>query len=133
MIDLTGCRIGNYVLETIYDFEPKIIQLRRESFTQPDDYYTPIELSEEWLLRLKFHADNYGIFEKFENDVNASGSKIELWVKKCLIDEKWTWDISVGQELDELVHLCYIDYLHEIQNIYFDIYKKELTIQPSKV
>lgn len=141
MTDAKELRIGNL----IYWNEPKKIGVPHEvilvsnqgmihthpiSLGKLPDDYSPIELSEEWLLRFRFHADNYGVFEKFENDTNTSDSRIELWVKKCWNGEKWTWDISIGHELDELTHLCYIDYLHQVQNIYFVLYGKELTIKP---
>ena len=91
----------------------------------------PIPLTEEVLLACNFVKDNYGAFEIVGGDGKyVSGCKIDLWVKKCLVNDDWVWDISIGEDVESTTNVCYIKYLHQLQNAYFVIHNKELNYQP---
>lgn len=84
----------------------------------------PIPLTEEWLVKFGFIADNYGVFYKTKDCSNNSNSIIDLWAKKCLVEQ---FDISIGQEFGDTHNLCFIKYVHQLQNIYFALTGEELT------
>lgn len=86
-------------------------------------------ISEKLLLKLHFHKDNYGLYEKVVNNGKyISGCKIELWIKKCKLKPKgqWFWDIGVGKTLSSVRHVAYVQYMHELKREYFKLTGKEL-------
>lgn len=88
----------------------------------------PIPLTEEWLKKFMFQKDNYGVFEKTKDNTNTSESEFELWMKKCLVNNDWVWNVCVGQDFANLTELCNIKYVHQLQNLYFSLTGKELVI-----
>jgi len=96
--------------------------------------YKPFEiegepLTEEWLIRFRFHKDNYGIKCKTKDDTYTSKSKAELWTKRCKQKGVWVYDISIGEGFGETTPVCFIKYVHELQNLYFAITGKELILE----
>lgn len=110
-------RLNNYVLETEqvvllstnYDLFKCLVNVDREIG------YKPIPLTEEWLL--KFGFKKVGI--------NFELNSIVIWYssyEKCFV---WRF-MNVGEDADRKVRL---DYLHQLQNLYFALTGEELTIK----
>lgn len=93
-------------------------------------HFKPIPITEEWLLKFYFHKDNYGIYEKVKNNnPYVSGCEIELWVRQWKIEETLFWDICIGEDFGNLMHLAFIQHVHQLQNLYFGIKQTELEIK----
>lgn len=94
---------------------------RMRSELKPDEelnfYHKPIELTKEWLLKLSFKQQY------------LMGSPINYFIKNNLV-----YSIVERQvELDKPNEfLCKIEFVHELQNLYYAIYKEELEIDEMK-
>ena len=107
-------RIGNYYDSSdglTFSITPHDIN---ELFNDPsDDYYNPITLTEEWLLKFGFEMDKGGIF----------------W-----INNKWGFHGYLTPDNIFCIigysekHLN-IKYVHQLQNIYFALTGEELTLK----
>ena len=77
-----------------------------------------IPLNEEWLIRCGFDI-GFGVYNiEITEDCNMS---------VFLIDQVSNGDVSIGDE----VHLySRVFYVHQIQNLYFQLTGEELTIKP---
>ena len=113
-------RIGNYVMETIYDFEPKQIVFQSVNFTQPDDYYSPIPLTEEWLVKFGFNKNIHTSY----SDGTEHGFKIISYHLLGISYNEYqkVWYFNGKQILD-------IQYVHQLQNLYFALTEEELTFK----
>lgn len=87
----------------------------------------PVRINKKWLYDFAFHADNYGLFEKVKNNKPyKSGCTIELWVRRYRLSSGYVWDVAIGSELNNLTHIKFISYVHQLQNLYFELFGKEL-------
>lgn len=105
-------RIGNYIWNT-YGFlqtitAEDILDLSNYSNFKPErcQYFTPIPLTEEWLLKLGFQKEApYFYLDPLKIHNNT------VWYAKELISE------------------INIHYIHQLQNLYFALTEKELEIK----
>lgn len=101
-------RIGNWVL--IHRTE---IEMLEGDFSFRDDFYSPIPLTEHWLLKLGFiKSDEWYILNGYYASFDAD---YPLWFGQqgcCQYDT-----IKDG-----------VKYVHELQNLYFALTNNELTI-----
>ena len=108
-------RIGNYYYgDVLFPSEYNVITANDlvELDSDPlDDYYQPLPLTEEWLLKFGFKkSDNYGNDEyRLDGYSYFRGS---FYISDC----------------DECGESVEINFVHELQNLYFALTKKELTI-----
>jgi hypothetical protein len=108
-------RIGNYYYgDVLFPSEYNVITANDlvELDSDPlDDYYQPLPLTEEWLLKFGFYkSDNYGNDEyRLDGYSYFRGS---FYISDC----------------DECGESVEINFVHELQNLYFALTKKELTI-----
>jgi hypothetical protein len=91
------------------------------------DEIKPIQLTEEWLLKNKF------FLRKFDYSIPISDCEV-VWLTLIPQDEECTaYSVCVTQtdedELDQNVFLSDISYVHQLQNLYYALTNKELTIQ----
>ena len=104
-------RIGNVV--NIIGIVPIQIDAQRIlSFANGDDTYKPVPITEDWLL--KFGFELRGIYYHFPN----SYFKLEQYKNKNAY-----WLRSGTEDLD----CTRINYVHQLQNLYFALTGKELT------
>ena len=109
-------RIGNYLLETKqvdYDependyYPDRVIRVGKHLFQFEDEDIKPIPLTEEWLVKFGF--------EKNES----------RWIFKEIEITSWfTFRFS-----KEPLKVQEIDYVHQLQNLYFALTNEELTIE----
>jgi hypothetical protein len=108
-------RIGNYYYgDVLFPSEYNVITANDlvELDSDPlDDYYQPLPLTEEWLIKFGFiKSDNYGNDEyRLDGYSYFRGS---FYISDC----------------DECGESVEINFVHELQNLYFALTKKELTI-----
>ena len=94
------------------------------------DYYEPIPLTEEWLLKfgfekIEFNSDIFGYSAEYHLTVKGHGGFIIEYMDdfSCyLLGDKS--DIGVAPNLDS----C--KYIHQLQNLYFALTNEELTYKP---
>lgn len=96
------------------------ITIHKKTFIHRDSnelIFSPIPLTEEWLVKFGF--------DKQENN----------W-KKLTICNDWTnifWESLAGIEISVNKHsimLPHINYVHQLQNLYFTLTNEELTLKP---
>lgn len=112
MITPQELRLGMYLRDTVRD---KIIALEINHFKELAISamnffirYQPIDLTEEWLLKLSFEKVNY-----------------TYWSKGLAVHNH---DIVSFYMLYEQ-NRTYIKYVHQLQNLNFDLTREELTIK----
>lgn len=90
----------------------------------------PIPLIPELLVKIGFYKDNYGVFIFVrDNAPYISGCDILFWAKECKKDGKLVWEFCIGKDLSDLTNLCYINNIHQLQNLYFALTNTELEIK----
>lgn len=104
MIFVKDLRIGNWVKHndyvSTYEFPGTLFQVDISMFFEiarnrlSEQCLDPIELTEDILVKCKFHKDNYGLYVKVKGDnPYVSGCKIEYWIKQCEVHNEKVWDI----------------------------------------
>lgn len=78
-----------------------------------DDFYQPIPLTEEWLLKFGFKKD-------LGNDLYLESTSTSFFV----------WQNNRVELLDDEnnICICHCQYVHQLQNLYFALTGEELTI-----
>ena len=106
-------RIGNYVYSNKFVIKSYGVD-GFINILKNIDNFTPIPLTEEWLLKFGFVFDSYGEYCKgaysLDNEYTDKG------VYNFVIHKETCLDIE-------------IKYLHQLQNLYFALTNEELTIQ----
>ena len=120
-------RIGNLVKDSIGVIE---ISITGESYFEKPIYdfgkiefasiYEPILLTEKWLLKFGFEKKENGLFtKKLEYIYNS--------LKYC--DDYKIW-IYYNDDNDAACNaIADLNYVHELQNLYFALTKEELTMK----
>jgi hypothetical protein len=111
-------RIGNLIKEPI-ESGGKICQVKRietdkDGYSHYLDHCSPIPLTEEWLLKFGFYLDedgNFSINESVFTIVNLRRG-IDLRERFEIFSHDFNPDL---------------DYVHQLQNLYFALTGKELT------
>jgi len=124
-------RIGNYHYYHIVDPLDEMGEYDDVCQIDPDDFriltqfdcpeYKPIPLTEEWLLKFGFEEDNY-------NYVMGVHQQIFSGLMEFDFNERLNcWEFSIGSCND----LTRIQYVHQLQNLYFALTGEELKIKES--
>jgi len=120
----TELRIGNYinyskenVIVTIGDLA--VLQQREnDKLATP---YEPIPLTEEWLLKFGF---------KQQNEFYVISDDLSHYVELLNVRDEWyPWIIELPElshESEQKVCIPYIQYVHQLQNLYFALTGEEL-------
>lgn len=130
-------RIGNLVLDPVRNKIGSIDEIKRHPSCERDydyllkvklenalfspseyfDYFKPIPLTEEWLVRFGFEKKNS--FE-FESPCTV------FYIEKSSIGD---YEFCKKPQYDEFGWLKTIKYVHQLQNLYFALIGEELTIK----
>jgi hypothetical protein len=102
MIEQNELRLGNLIIE-----DGKKTQFNGDFYHWCGDIMKPIELTEEWIIKFKFR--------KHKNDIRY-WQKDSLKVKLTEKGYKFQWYEAI----------LYIDYVHQLQNLYFALTGSEL-------
>ncbi len=132
-------RIGNYYLYHIFDvFDERkewdeINQIDIEDLIwlstpegEVDTDYRPMPISEEWLLMLGF-KEGYAVYsEGFSIDVQET----DFYLRPCF-HGGYYWGFNLKDKMDcEFYDVLPLKYVHELQNLYYALTGKELSLQP---
>lgn len=130
MIKSNDLRIGNnfkyeYEVITLYGIEDKSVQILKPNMNNyfhkiPIDWIEPIPLTEEILLKCGF------VSKSIYDDLELNGFKIQSTVRRCDTNERSSFFLNLGEENESLNNR--IDYLHQLQNLYWFLYGKELNV-----
>ena len=107
-MDAKGLMIGNYLMN-----ESIVVKIDARSIFDmfyDNPKYTPIELSDKWLLKLGFEMSSTGFFEK----------------GRLIFHKEYGWKI-LESWVNGWVGIIEIKYVHQLQNLYFSISGYELT------
>jgi hypothetical protein len=114
-------RIGNY-----YDHNGEIKTVTPNTILEVWEairtWCKAIPLTEKWLLKLGFTKDNYGCFYLSRIDENENN----LWLK--------TQENNIGVALNmfhlerKQTYLNNVEYVHQLQNLYFALTGEELVV-----
>ena len=123
MIKNTEVRIGNFVYDVDKDIHREILEINRSHVFFKGggcglfETMTPIELTEEWLIKFGFLINRQ---TKEENDIwRCNWTEGHFEVEQII--GFYLWDNS-----------CYgteIKYVHQLQNLYFALTGEELEIK----
>lgn len=102
-------RIGNYV----FGYSNEAHEIFDADDLQHSVSYNPIQITEEWLVKLGFEA-------------NKTGYRIKTSAGVQIIFESRTGVIYIG--LARTAVSSFIEYVHQLQNLYFALTGEELTI-----
>ena len=120
MIQITELRIGNFISPMGFSFT-KVegfdiyddMILSSDFAERTNDYYEPIPLTEEWLLKFGFrHVKNNWY------NIHAKGNTFNVYLFE---DSSYRVEI-VSQSLGIFKHV------HTLQNLYFALSEKELVV-----
>lgn len=113
-------RIGNFVHYQINDeFDERkqwneIIKISYIDFETLDQYYSPIEITESWLLEFGFEKDGPGWY----------------WLNEVNRITKIGFAYEINNQIFEFEELqISIKYVHELQNLYFALTGKEFEMK----
>lgn len=139
-IKITELRLGNYIIDKIDDdctIECEVIEISKNGTVKikdsQDDYtnkinqIAPILLTEDWLI-------NFG-FKKDDNGNYWIPIEIETWLQLTVIDMFYPMICQAGElshEKENYVSLNGIQYVHQLQNLFFAITGKELELTQEK-
>lgn len=109
-------------------------------FENPN-HYSGIPLTEDWLLRFGFvdNMDSNSFRKETRNDKEVIQSFGVFLKDGSCGNDVWNenfadfMEIRSTEECDAVNFSCKIDYVHQLQNLYFALTSEELTIkQPEK-
>jgi len=111
MIQPQELRLGNLIMEP-YDNMVEVVDSIRDNEVngEPTDYFNPIPLTEEWLIKLGFH-EIFGVYAVYGREINLK-----------LMDGYW--DVYFKGK-----HVSVIKHVHQLQNLYFALTGQELTLK----
>jgi len=142
MLDAKDLRIGNLILvhnhyvATIERIGKDIgVKTYGEKISQIDyielQYLTPIELTDEWLLRFGFEVDDDlgdQIYYQIPNQKNGYGI--------CFDHDDiafYKFYGNGGENVHTLIHdEEHLQYVHQLQNLYYALTQTELTLKDEK-
>jgi hypothetical protein len=115
-------RIGNYVYDTL----GKVNKIDLEAITyivkEPHNQVKPIPLTEEWLLKFGFiEYIDFGVKMGTYDKIPLCGFTYSIHTKKVMIMHK-------GNSISHWLNIN-IDYVHQLQNLYFALTGEELTFK----
>src|SRR5690606_14147060 len=111
MIQPQEMRLGNLIMEPYDNMVEGGDSITDDEVNgKPTDYFIPIPLTEEWLIKLGFH-EIFGVYAVYGREINLK-----------LMDGYW--DVSFQGK-----HVSLIKHVHQLQNLYFALTDQELTLK----
>lgn len=101
----------------------------RETFNQMSEFINPILLTEDILLKLGFELQHMGNKHYTINDPNGYKDSHKISIFPTMNEQ---WHIAFSDNLGgykDYIPTTKVQYLHKLQNLYFALTNKELTIQ----
>ena len=125
-------RIGNFLKigqeHESYNCLGKVIKWELSNFYSLEkgynniEWFEPIPLTEEWLLKFGFEKVYDGNYKRYQ--INLLDTNIYL---RPSLDKWYFGFVNNGQDCE--INDCYeLEFLHEIQNLIFSLTRKELVL-----
>lgn len=127
-------RIGNYIENT--DSQMASYMVVNADVIKQNEHtmyasLEPIPLTEEWLLKFGFkHQNKYDLESNLYSKKLKSGYFFTIYSKKQTLDFKTKF---IGWKVLNIGFDFKIEYVHQLQNLYFALTGEELTLKPSKI
>lgn len=134
MIDVKELRIGNYV-KFLEESKFNILQVDLNDIcnieSDIEGVFEPIKLTKEWLIK-------FGFKEILNPDTYWNAERIYIYREYALFyDETKIYNLDSGDIYYDISYqyrnghgiIKNIDYVHQLQNLYFALTGKELTIK----
>lgn len=143
-------RIGNYILSLGYDEDSNGNIFHEEEGDEVTKVtaqtlfywkstilgYEPIPLTEEWLLKFGFEFYDYELDDEEDVEENETGiyksyrlNKSKFLYYAVFINSDNTIDFCVKPRWCDYVALNFIQYVHQLQNLYFALTNTELELK----
>ena len=119
-MDARELRIGNYVNfnnRLQEGQEPVIKSCDFAVIEKQPDWVEPIPLTEEWLVKLGFSYNPS--FNNFIIDADGFDNSIKFF-------EGHEWVYSFDESSNGCYHIAWIEYVHQLQNLFFALTGKDL-------
>lgn len=121
-------RIGNLLWnpygkqpEAVYSIRPvQALNTNHEINEEHPDFFQPIPLTEEWLVKFGFVDNSYGRFYKYIDN--------EFYITVSFKDYAHTQLSEHPVEVNDYSLPLDCKYVHQLQNLYFALTGEELTI-----
>lgn len=114
-------RIGNWISSTWSSDKDGLWRVQDAQCIMDVDLheriYNPIPLTEEWLLKFGFKGE-----ERFF-EINDNAFRVVKYISVP------GWGFRIGMSNDEFLMLTRIEYVHQLQNLYFALTGEELTVK----
>jgi hypothetical protein len=129
-IKKTELRIGNWIEAENHNRQKVIIQVDDGfciDFAQRNNG-NPLPLTEEWLIKFGFtlnKEDNYYFIQNPDGGIHS----IKYLEKDEFLNEESGWAYFTEDSDASCHRLCMLNYIHELQNLYFAINKTELEVK----
>lgn len=117
-------RIGNYYLS--FGIDLKQVETLSKDKVLID--FNPIPLTEEWLVKFGFElkAKEFNFWGKNGWHISNTNGSFQKDTGDVIVQEEWYLFIA-----DKPVHMLpKIQYVHQLQNLYFSLTGEELTLKP---
>jgi hypothetical protein len=116
-------RIGNYYNQFGNETKISWVNLKElESAPEGQIWCKPIDLTDEWLLRFGFEKKGHG----FSDNIYYKQQEWANWAYSVTISE--TGMVIKHGFMNQWSELKALNYVHELQNLYFALTGEELTI-----
>lgn len=118
-------RVGSLIYRNgkIYDTTSYLITYLFEDPTRFNRHNQPIPITEEWLVKLGFLKDNER--DSFYIDIEDGFHRFDLmWFNNGVFLKSRYNEENLGVQ-----KIPYVQYLHQLQNLYFALTNEELTIK----
>ena len=127
-------RIGNYVnvdrvqneILTIGEYACALKTKQGNNIASGIEFIKPIPLTEEWLIKFKYHKDTYSAYHidcgNYVMDISINGFSGTL-------RNETSWWVSINTGYASQPMTIMIHHVHQLQNLYFALTGKELEIK----
>ena len=127
-------RIGNCITSNgeVIEFSAHDLVDMNLFYPEPNKDRQPIPLTEEWLLKLGFELNKHGNYVMDYND-GINGDNTIVVTKKIYnsgekVGKTAFYGVLVQSFILDSVPLCTVEYVHQLQNLFYSLCGKELEI-----
>lgn len=119
-------RIGNLVIQSLPFGSDEILTVSLSNISSVDvsDNWFPIPLTEEWLLKFGFENFDYGVHLELN---------VDLVLRLIISNGEYYPQLEKAPEFSSEEYQCIglerLDYVHQLQNLYFTLTGNELKQQ----
>ena len=133
MVKTQELRIGNWVYVLKADSDP--VRIGDDYNIYLDRDYSPIPLTEDWILKFGFELYEYHLNDKMSDNpdfiylsykMELDGKRYYYTITNTEFDD---WQFCVKVEWAEEMLIASCQYIHQLQNLYFALTKTELTLK----